>query len=133
MARWIKDCDWSNKMSGLASNNRIRADHTEFATDRINLSQARVHLASSSADLNGAALAQFVISVIEASQLAWMLERAAIAAARYVIVIVDADANVPPLAALPDPVSPPTDTGSGVRLAGTPPATHLTLHPEPVG
>lgn len=114
MARWIKDCDWSNKMSGLTSNNRI-------------------HLASSSADLNGAALAQFVIPVIKASQLACMLERAAVAAASCVIVIVDADANVPFLATLPDPVSPPTDTGSGVRLAGTPPATHLTLHPEPVG
>lgn len=121
-------------MSGLASNSRIRADHTEFATDRIDQSQALDHLASSSVNLNGAAPTQFVIPVrIEASQLAWMLERGAVAAARYFIVMVDADANVPPLATLPDPVSPPADTGSGARPAGTPPATHLTLHPEPVG
>lgn len=134
MARWIKDCDWSNKMSGLASNNRIRADHTEFATDRTNLSQAMDHLASATVNLNRAAPTQFVIPVkIEASQLAWMLECGAVAAAGYVIVMVDADTNVPLPARLPDPVSPSADTGSGVRPEDTPPATHPTLHPEPVG
>ena len=90
----VKNFDWSNKMSDLASNNRIRVDHTEFATDRIDLSQAMDRLASSNVDVNGAAPMQFVIPVrIEASQLAWMLEHGAVAAAGYAIVMADANAR----------------------------------------
>lgn len=91
----VKNSDWSNKMSDLASNNRIRADHTEFATDRIDLSQAMDRLASSNVDVNGAAPMQFVIPVrIEASQLARMLEHGAVAAAGYAIVMADTNAKL---------------------------------------
>jgi hypothetical protein len=117
MACWVKNFDWSDKMSGLASNNRIRADHIGLARQSIDPNQPMDRLASSSVDVNGAAPTEFVIPARnEASQLAWMLERGAAAAVGYVVFMVDADASM-----------------SDSRPADNPPETHPTLHREPVG
>jgi hypothetical protein len=111
-------------MSGLASNDRSCAGRTEFAIDGVGQGQALDRIATSNVVVNSAVWTQLVIPVtIEASQLAWMLGRgAAVAASGYVIVMVDANANVPP-----------PGTGPGRRLPGNPPETDSTLHPEPIG
>jgi hypothetical protein len=97
-------------MSGLASNNG---------------------LTSSNVDVRGAAPKQLVMpGTVEASQLALMLHRGAVAAAGYVIVMVAADAAISPRNVLPDLAS--------ALDVGPKPARHLEqsqarLHPEPLG
>jgi hypothetical protein len=114
-------------MSGLVSNNRSCAGRTQFAIDSVGQCQATDRIPTSNVDLNGAAWAQLVIPVrIEASQLTWMLGRGAVAASGYVIVMVDANANMPPPSVLPY-------TGSGSRLHGNPSEPHSALDPEPIG